>query len=394
MFKTLSQYFILRKARKALSAMRGDYRLYADIIDSQTRAALEERFTDIKQAIRERELEDLPHLIKTVQNEVQEALPPRKFGIVAEWFDIIISALTVAFCFRAYFYEPFRIPTGSMQPTLYGIHAETWPADRAAGVFDNPGLSTLKWLITGETLTDIKVQNTGTVLGWQQGLVPGYATLYVATPYKSEPDLYHIPDSVIDSSNPESPTILYPPNKGTPYPLGSTVTQGQCLWRGTITSGDFVFVNRWIWNFRRPQLGETIVFSTHNIKGLPDNQHYIKRLCGRPGDKVEIKPNDKHLWVNGEPITKPSRFADIAQGFPPWDGAPGYAGYQAAPTSPHYPITANTWQLGPTEYLALGDNSENSLDSRYWGTVPERNLLGPATFIHWPFTSPRWGHIR
>lgn len=386
MFTHISRFLTLRKARKALNSMRGDYRLYADILSVEVRNSLEERFTDIKQAIRERELEDLPNLIKTVQNEVQEALPPRRFGIAAEWFDIIVSALAVAFCFRAYFYEPFRIPTGSMQPTLYGIHAETWPDDREAGTFDAPGLSVLKWLVTGETLTDITIQNSGVVIEWRNNLLPGYATLIVSSPLKRTPDLYHIPDSVIDFSSPNNLVHRYPPGKG--------VSRGQRIWRGIITSGDFVFVNRWIWNFRHPRLGETIVFSTHNIEGLPDNQHYIKRLCGRPGDFVEIKPNDKHLWVNGEPRMQPSRFADIAQGFPPWDGAPNYAGYQAAPPSPGTSQTFNTWNLGPTEYLALGDNSENSLDSRYWGTVPERNLLGPATFIHWPFTSPRWGHIR
>lgn len=385
MFTFIFRFLTLRKARKALNAMRGDYRLYADLIPSQTRIALEERFTDIKQAIREREIEDLPNLIKTVQGEVQQALPPRRFGIAAEWFDIVVSALAVAFCFRAYFYEPFRIPTGSMQPTLYGIHAETWPDDREAGAFDAPGLSVLKWLVTGETLTDIKIKNSGVVSGWQNNIVPGYATLIVSSPSSRTPDLYHIPDSVIDFTATNNLVHNYPPGKG--------VSRGQRIWRGTITSGDFVFVNRWIWNFRHPRLGETIVFSTHNIKGLPDNQHYIKRLCGRPGDRVEIKPNDKHLWINGQPCTQPSRFMDIAQGLPPWEGAPNYAGYQAAP-SLNDSQTFTTWKLGPTEYLALGDNSENSLDSRYWGTVPERNLLGPATFIHWPFTSPRWGNIR
>lgn len=386
MLTFFSNFFVIRKSRKALSAMRGDYRLYGDLMSHSTRVALEERFVDIEQAIREREIEDLPHLIRTVQGELQIALPPRRFGIASEWFDIIVSALAVAFCFRAYFYEPFRIPTGSMQPTLYGIHAETWSDDRQPTTFDAAGLKTLKWLVTGETLTDIRVKNSGVVLGWQNNVVPGYATLFIATPSRREPDCYHIPDSVIHFDDTNNLTARYSPGKG--------VSRGQRIWRGTITSGDFVFVNRWIWNFRHPRLGETIVFSTHDIDGLPDHQHYIKRLCGRPGDSVEIKENDTYLWVNNQRLMYPSRFMDIAQGLPPWEGAPPYAGYQAAQATPTTPNTMTSWKLGPTEYLALGDNSENSLDSRYWGTVPERNLLGPATFIHWPFTSPRWGHIR
>jgi signal peptidase I len=50
--------------------------------------------------------------------------------------------------------------------------------------------------------------------------------------------------------------------------------------------------------------------------------------------------------------------------------------------------------LSPGFYYAMGDNSFNSFDSRYWGPVPERNLLGPASVVHWPFTSPRWGWIK
>ena len=50
--------------------------------------------------------------------------------------------------------------------------------------------------------------------------------------------------------------------------------------------------------------------------------------------------------------------------------------------------------LKADEYYAMGDNSFNSFDSRYWGPVPERNLLGPATVVYWPFTSPRFGWIR
>ena len=49
--------------------------------------------------------------------------------------------------------------------------------------------------------------------------------------------------------------------------------------------------------------------------------------------------------------------------------------------------------LKADEYYAMGDNTGNSRDSRYWGPVPERNLLGPACLVYWPFTSPRFGRI-
>lgn len=387
MLNFINTFLTLRKAKKARASLRGEYRLYQDVIEHRQALYLDERFKDLDQAIAGREIEDLPHLIETLRAEVQDALPPRRFRHASDFFDLIVSALAVAFCFRAYFYEPFRIPTGSMQPTLYGVHGETWAPSQEEGLFDAPGLRTLKWLVTGTTLEDVVIKRTGRVLAWRNDLQPGYATLVVHTG-RGNPDLYHLPEYTLPT--PET----FQRYLTSTFPVGSVVREGCRIWRGTVTSGDFVFVNRWIWNFRHPRLGETIVFSTQDIEGLPPHQHYIKRLCGRPGDKVEIKPTSTHLWVNDEAMTSPKRFSEIAEHIIPWEGAPAYDGYLAAPLSQANPYPVTRWELKEEEYLAFGDNSKNSYDSRYWGTVPARNLLGPATFIHWPFKSPRWGSLR
>ena len=49
--------------------------------------------------------------------------------------------------------------------------------------------------------------------------------------------------------------------------------------------------------------------------------------------------------------------------------------------------------LGAREYLGMGDNTMNSYDGRYWGAVPQKNLVGPALFVYWPYYD-RWGLIR
>ena len=368
---SVREFLTVRRAKKALRAMRNDFLLHEDVLPPETRAALAERFEDLRQAIRCRETEALDGVVATWRAELAEARPRTRWPVAAEWFDVIVSALAVAFCFRAYYYQPFQIPTGSMQPTLYGIHAEEADAPSA---WDKGSLRFLKWCATGERYQEVRVRAPGIVSAYGPSEKPGYGTVLV-----NGRDRYDLPSDVALSLRQT-------------LPPGSRVAMNQCLWRGYVRSGDFLFVNRWVWNFRHPRLGETIVFSTRGLPMLPDNQHYIKRLCGRPGDTVELRPDSSYLWVNGRPATEPARLEEIAEHLRPWPGAPAYPGYAPAQGSP-YP-TQTRFALGPGEYLALGDNSGNSLDSRYWGTVPSRNLLGPASFVHWPFASPRWGKIR
>jgi signal peptidase I len=170
------------------------------------------------------------------------------------------------------------------------------------------------------------------------------------------------------------------------------------LWSGVVRSGDFLFVNRWKWNFCHPKRGEIMVFSTSGINYLQQGTHYIKRMTGLPGDSIQIKaPN---LIINGEAVMEPERIGQIARMEKIGDWAPAYAGFN--PTMRYeynMPgktlVTESDIVLIPKGfYYAMGDNSFNSFDSRYWGPVPERNLLGPASVVHWPFTSPRWGWIK
>ncbi len=369
----------LHKAKKALKTLRADFRLYEDVLPEGTRQALEERFADLRQAIRCREVEDLPAVQETLRTELKAALPKSYGQWPSEWFDILVSALAVAFCFRAYFYEPFQIPTGSMQPTLYGITAVDGDEPSA---WDVKPLSFLKWCVTGESYENVVIARSGIVQGWRQDLKPGYSSLVVLAQGKY--DAYHIPSNIATQAWAEAHQLL----------PGQRVGSGRPIWRGHVQSGDFLFVNRWIWNFRHPRVGETMVFSTQGIHPmLAENTHYIKRLCGKPGDTVELKADSSYLWINGKQVSSPKRMLEIATHEQPWTGAPSYLGYQPASSGSQYE-TFDTFTLQPGEYVALGDNSGNSLDSRYWGKVPARNLLGPASFVHWPFTSPRWGSIR
>jgi signal peptidase I len=190
---------------------------------------------------------------------------------------------------------------------------------------------------------------------------------------------------------------------------GGILKKGAVLVEGTIDTGDLVLVDKFSYHFRKPERGEVFVFDTLGIKGIKDRSgpqgagsHYIKRLVGVPGDKLTIRqPN---LLVDGKVAQEPG-IQRVAAGEPPFkDEHKGYqlATRQQGDTSRMYLVKPDDVleldkekaKPGFREYAAMGDNTANSLDSRYWGTVKEYNLVGPALFSLWPITTGHWGFIK
>ena len=182
-----------------------------------------------------------------------------------------------------------------------------------------------------------------------------------------------------------------------------TVPAGHRLFQGYDTTGDFLFVNRWLWNFRHPSRGDVMIFSTTGIQGLQQGTHYIKRMTGTPGETLMI--TNGQLIVDGQQPMEPLRIQQI-QNREKWhEQEPAYSGY-CPPPPPKVPHTkefkeqyVREMTFGPAtlksdEYFACGDNSWNSYDSRYWGPVPARNLCGIAGGVFWPFWNHRWGPIK
>lgn len=388
-------YFEKRKIGKQLKTLLHHARTLRssreDIMSEGELAYLDEHLQRAREAYQTREGAAMEAAGTELEACLTRLNPPKPMAGWRENFDVLVVAISVAMAFRAYFYQPFKIPTGSMQPTLYGIHCE--PRDPSqATLLDKQPFKFAKWLLTGESFKVVRAKAHGTVTLSSSGesRKPGYTPVVVAgVPH-------YVPNDAVQTDEYRRPIGL----KGG-VKLGDSVRQGAVLWSGVVVSGDFVFVNRWKWNFSYPARGEVMVFSTAGITGLQQGTHYIKRMTGLPNETLQIKaPN---LLVNGVAVTEPLRIGQISRKekpWPKWPSCPAYTGFNPSGSRQVFlpgrslADESDTVTLTGSQYYAMGDNSFNSADSRYWGPVPERNLLGPATVVYWPFTSPRFGFIR
>ena len=408
---SIASFFRRRRECKAMKERLAAARVFLwsneDVMDADDAR-------DLRAALAARDAAALDALLERLN-------PPKSLPFLREMLDVCVVALSVAMAFRAYYFEPFNIPTGSMQPTLYGIHST--PAAPGSGtVWDRQPLRFFKWAVTGRRYVEIQAPCSG-ILGverrndgmvdvlvypvrnYQTGiLAPGLDEQHAARGHAVVAG--EIPADAVATTNrsfaafdsggrPVShvktvPTGLVGPDGGLSAVCGARVSKGQTLWAGTIEPGDFLFVNRMVWNFSRPERGDVMVFNTTGLANLMQKTHYIKRLTGLPGETLSI--DEPALVVDGKRVEEPRRIGQIARRESFMEGAPAYAGYVNERGS-RLATPSDSVVLGPDEYFACGDNQLNSWDSRYWGPVPGKKLVGRASFVFWPFASPRWGFI-
>jgi len=359
---------VLRAARKLLRYRR-------DILPDKQLISLRETITRLEVALRKKNRDDITAATEKLHNLFDLAAPRPPLAGLRENTEVILVALVIALGVRAYFLQPFKIPTGSMQPTLYGVTGTqtvepppSWPV-RAA-----------EFVLRGRTYIDVTADQNDTVIGLREATRFHFFT---STEIITRGRSYTVP-APLDVVRRDFE--IHP---------GRPVTAGQPLVRGYADSGDQLFVDKVSYNFVRPALGDVFVFRTTGIRRIEaglapgmGSQYYIKRLAGLAGQTLRIDP--PNLFINGR-IPREQPFLDVMS------CENGYAGYAntsaGGGTFPILGSPASHFTVPPGTYFALGDNSYHSSDSRFFGPVPERNVVGRGLVVYWPFLG-QWGLIR
>ncbi len=165
----------------------------------------------------------------------------------------------------------------------------------------------------------------------------------------------------------------------------------------TLLTGDFILVNKYAYGIRLPVLNNKIVEIGEPERGdvvvfrypRDPSTDYIKRVVGLPGDRVGYY--NKIIYIDGEPVGQVPAGVYIGVGS-------GIAMSGASERQeqlgdvlhdilvmPRTPGLEGEYVVGENEYFVMGDNRDNSNDSRYWGPVPESNLVGKAfrVWMNW-----------
>ena len=395
-----SRWFISKTVREACAVRKHVHRILcaqSDVLSPQAVSAVRASLDELQGAVRTgADNAALKKQMENVETVANKWLKPYPNAPWRENVEVLLVALAVAMAIRTFFVQPFKIPTGSMQPTLFGVTSENL-LGRAD--FRIPtGWDRVREWFAGVSFVDLKAKTDGTLdaIGEPLRLL-----------------IFSIKQTVVIGG--VTHTIWFPPDYGSPpggtlqargeLRLGEPYRKGDQVVRLKTQAGDHLFVDRISYNFRKPGRGEIVVFETAGIADprMPQDQFYIKRLVALGNEKVQIG-NDRHLVINGERLDAATPHFENVYSFdpkqPPRDSE--YSGHVNEVVgnalgrhglAPLFPDEATVHTLENNHYMVMGDNTMNSFDSRGWGEFPAGNVIGKSFFVYWPITSRfGWGH--
>ncbi len=384
------QWFLSKTVRQA-AAMRSHVQKILnhqrDVLTPQATEAVQAAMASCQQAVAEDA--DKPALEKQMENLEKAAnkwLKPYPNAAWRENIEVLLVALTVAMGIRTFFLQPFKIPTGSMQPTLYGVTSQNLINEPN---FTIPtGWTRVREWFAGVSYLHLVAESDGPV---EQ----------IDRPVRFL--IFNIFQKLVVGG--KTFIIWFPPDYGDPRSGSLEVRaglqsdhiyhKGEDIVKLRVSAGDHLFVDRMTYNFRPPRRGEIVVFETRGIDSLPQDQFYIKRLVALGGERVQLA-DDRHLIINGRRLDASTPHFENVYSFnprqPPRDSH--YSGHVNFPyLSGYFQGKLDGVVVAPDHYMVMGDNTMNSLDSRTWGDFPAASVIGKSFFVYWPITDRfGWGN--
>jgi signal peptidase I len=399
-----------KQAKELLHAAGKVYHYRRDVLAEGRLQELEKAVAEVGQMLKDNSAEAAPFeaamkRLDALLRKIGGKIYPKTFW--SDNLEVLLVAAILVIGVRTFFFQPFIIPTNSMYPTYSGMNAVTYEAEDAS---PSVARKVFNKLTLGAKHKSVFAQNSGELLipmgqtknGPQiyRERVKGRKWIVVPTPLDEYtfyvggvPHTLRVPAEfdmnklLLQTFASEDSKVVQSSNSktGVAWNVGRTVQTGDPIMRFDITLGDALFVDRFSYHFKRPAAGEPFVFRTNAIReelgrltGDYTDKYYIKRVGGVGGETLEIR--DGTLLVNGEPRDEVEAFGRNAAK----EGE--YNGY----INQKLLAEGREMVIPDGKFVALGDNSGNSLDSRYWGFVPEKSVIGKAIFIYYPFTK-RWG---
>jgi signal peptidase I len=408
------RWFISRIVRQAVDLRKHVLRLaraQSDLLAPQASEKIQAAAATLRDALRTgADATQLQARMKDLEEVANKWLQPYPHRATRENIEVILVAIAVAMAIRTFFLQPMKIPTGSMQPTLYGITCEN--------LKDKPGFQVprgLDWFVQkffyGTTYYHVVAKCDGAIEAidapreaypWVRA-IPGLGKLrwFKKQEFRVGNQIHKV----------NAPPSYLPARPGVPSDYlvfhysgvdpGHSFRKGDDVIKLKVVAGDHLFVNRMTYNFRHPKRGEIIIFETTGIPNLQQDTFYIKRMVAQGGDQVQIG-DDQHLILNGNRLDASTPHFEFVYTFNPTPREYAYFGhlnevtgerFNRAGIAPLFHSQSNLFQVRPDHYLVMGDNTMNSYDSRYWGDFPREKVIGKSGFVYWPISSRfGWAH--
>ena len=414
--KTIREAYAMRKhVQRLINAQR-------DILSPQAIAGVTVAISDLDAALAGKHTGKIRIKMEELEFAANKWFKPYPNAMWRENVEVLLVALAVAMAIRTFFVQPFKIPTGSMQPTLFGVTSEP---DFSRIDFNQDDKSKIEAQITEQ----IKAERTMIIpTGWKRvkEWFEGYSYVHVVAQNDGELEAVNLPLKFLIFNIKQTlviggvtHTIWFPPDYGeAPLQYRAGLSRGHFYHKGDDVvkmrahAGDHLFVDRLTYNFRKPERGEIVVFATQGIDSLPQNEQgtfYIKRLVGLGGETLSIKQDGEvqnvprmgtvpvgHLVVNDEPLSASTPHFENLYAFAGLDADHKW-NYQDNQYYGHGMLEAltpgNNFQVATNHYFVMGDNTMNSSDSRYWGDFSQEKVIGKSFFVYWPITKRfGWGN--